>query len=256
MDLFYTQAYVGEEHCAVIGTQLLAQSHQHSALHILISLKTPKPIQGVIQGQDFSEQALIIQSQCLHQFKLQSPYWLILLNRMSTLGICLNALLQQQEKSYLPLSFSEAQLEHFYTACQALENKEQYQNLWDILKQLLPASLCKLEHPPLDDRIERVMQMKPDVFLVEHKINWQFISAKHNLSVSRFSHLFSQETGGTIKQYFLFKQLTLALADIALGHRISDAAMKYGFNSPSHFSSTCRKLMGIKPSDVKNIKFL
>ncbi|WP_353173327.1 helix-turn-helix domain-containing protein [Acinetobacter rudis] len=256
MDSFQTKVFVAEEHCSMIGTQLLAQSHRHSAIHIVISLQKHTPIQAVVQGQRIGVQAMMIQSHCLHELKIQSPYWLVLLNRMSTLGICINAFLKQQSTSYLSLSFDEAQLDQLYTACRNLENKAEYLKLWQVLKQSLPTHLCQLEHPPLDKRIMRLMQLKHDVLFMDNKINWSHIHADLNLSTSRFSHLFSQTTGGTVKQYFLFNQLMLALTEVASGGSITAAAMKHGFDSPSHLSSTCRKLMGIKPSDVKNIKFI
>ena len=78
-----------------------------------------------------------------------------------------------------------------------------------------------------------------------------------HLSSSRLSHLFSEQVGITLKDYLLLHQLERVFQDILSGRKITDAAMDAGFDSPSHFASTVKRLMGLPArSTIKDSEFL
>ena len=77
------------------------------------------------------------------------------------------------------------------------------------------------------------------------------------LSSSRLSHLFSEKTGISLKSYLTLHQLQRAFRAILQGSSITDAAMNAGFDSPSHFASTAKRLMGLPArATVKDSEFL
>ncbi|WP_099134155.1 helix-turn-helix domain-containing protein [Xenorhabdus ehlersii] len=110
---------------------------------------------------------------------------------------------------------------------------------------------CYLPHNINDQRIQQVLTTISSTN--ELPAQQDFLLKAIYLSKSRLSHLFTDMTGSSLKSYLLFQRLMRALWLIAQGNRITDAALQCGFDSPSHLSATCRKLMGIKPSFAKHV---
>ena len=66
------------------------------------------------------------------------------------------------------------------------------------------------------------------------------------LSKSRLAHLFSQQTGITLKDYLQYKRMESACRMVAQGTSITQAAMDTGFSSPSHIASASMRLTGMQ----------
>lgn len=79
------------------------------------------------------------------------------------------------------------------------------------------------------------------------------LAEKINLSKSRLAHLFSEQTGVTLKSYLQFKRIERAFRQMAYGHTITEAAYETGFSSSSHIASSSRKLTGMKLRELLNI---
>ena len=76
-------------------------------------------------------------------------------------------------------------------------------------------------------------------------------------SASRLSELFSGQVGITLKKYLTLHQLERAFQDLLAGKWITEAALNAGFDSPSHFASTVKRMMGLPArSTVKDSEFL
>ena len=107
----------------------------------------------------------------------------------------------------------------------------------------------------LDERITEFLSMLENCSCTDHSID-HFAEELH-LSSSRLSHLFSEQVGITLKDYLLLHQLERVFQDILSGRKITDAAMDAGFDSPSHFASTVKRLMGLPArSTIKDSEFL
>ena len=77
------------------------------------------------------------------------------------------------------------------------------------------------------------------------------------VSTSRFSHLFSEQVGVSLKSYLTLHQLEKAYQEILGGSSITEAAMNAGFDSPSHFAATVKRLMGLPTRKaLKDSRFL
>jgi methylphosphotriester-DNA--protein-cysteine methyltransferase len=63
--------------------------------------------------------------------------------------------------------------------------------------------------------------------------------------------------GIPLKSYLTLHQLEKAYQDILNGNSITDAAMNAGFDSPSHFAATVKRLMGLPTRRaLKDSRFL
>jgi AraC-like DNA-binding protein len=70
------------------------------------------------------------------------------------------------------------------------------------------------------------------------------------LSPSRLSHRFKAEVGVTIRGYRRWARLSAAIAELAAGSTLTDAAHNAGFADLAHLSRTFRSHLGLAPTDV------
>ena len=72
-------------------------------------------------------------------------------------------------------------------------------------------------------------------------------------SLWEFQRVFSFLTGTTVGVYIRRRKLSLAAQDILLGNeKITDIALKYGYESPTAFSRAFGQLFGVSPSSVRS----
>ena len=130
--------------------------------------------------------------------------------------------------------------------------KEPYMKLMQKLYEVIGAGSSEKK---LDERITAFLSMLENCSCTDHSVD-HFAEELH-LSSSRLSHLFSEQVGITLKDYLLLHQLERVFQDILSGRKITDAAMDAGFDSPSHFASTVKRLMGLPArSTIKDSEFL
>lgn len=67
------------------------------------------------------------------------------------------------------------------------------------------------------------------------------------LSRSRLSHLFAEEIGIPLRTFLLWSKLRRALAGVAQGLSLTQAAHAGGFADSAHFSRTCVRMFGATP---------
>ena len=105
-----------------------------------------------------------------------------------------------------------------------------------------------LRRDNIDARIQKILVNADQFRYLETRVSE--LAALENYSESYLTHLFKNETGVGLKQYLLLRRMEYVWRKIAASASITEAAMEAGFASPSHFSDTCRKLMGISAADV------
>ena len=69
------------------------------------------------------------------------------------------------------------------------------------------------------------------------------------LSQSRLSHIFKEQTGISLHRYLALDKMKKGYIHYLRTGNITDAAMYAGFDSPSHFASTCKRMFGISFSE-------
>lgn len=165
------------------------------------------------------------------------------------LGLTLKAhSLKASENPYavLPTKTADALRLLFCSILETAVDAESYHSQWQQLYHIMGIASGKNSHRVPDRRISKAL----DILNAEgvfHLTSAQ-VADRVYLSPSRFSHLFKQHTGSTLKSYLLFKQLLSALSAITQGQSVTVAAVNAGFDSPSHLSNSCKRLTGLQPS--------
>lgn len=237
---------------SLVGDVLSAQSHRHSFIHLILSLNQ-QPLTVKIDNNDYNSTAFLINGDVTHQvIQVNQPYWLILINHTSSLASCLRYLWLDGNIPFLDISQQvNSLLPQAYRQFQQPISEEEYRDLWNKLVQQLEVSNCYQSHKISDKRVNAVLATLRETTL--QPLQDEKILADIYLSRSRFSHLFTDITGGNLKNYILFHRLIATLLQISQGSSATQAALDNGFDSPSHLSSTCRKLMGISPRFAKQV---
>ncbi len=124
------------------------------------------------------------------------------------------------------------------------------------LRDLLATLVGTTEPPPRsDERVAKALS-----FLAEHKttrLRLSEVAAHVALSPSRFAHLFREQTGLPLRRYLLWMRLQRALAALAEGASLTEAAHAAEFSDSAHLSRTFRSMFGITPSSLlKDSRFV
>jgi len=107
----------------------------------------------------------------------------------------------------------------------------------------------------LDERIIEFLKKLENCTCFDHSVDR--FAEELSISTSRLSHLFSEQVGIPLKSYLTLHQLENAYQDILNGSSITAAAMNAGFDSPSHFAATVKRLMGLPTRRaLKDSRFL
>ena len=79
------------------------------------------------------------------------------------------------------------------------------------------------------------------------KLTLEQIAGELNLDKYYLSHLFKQQTGGTLYRYVLLKKIALAKQLLSAGTSVSDTCYLSGFNDYANFIRTFKNITGIPP---------
>ncbi len=69
------------------------------------------------------------------------------------------------------------------------------------------------------------------------------------LSKSRLSHLFKEQMGIALGRYLVLAKMKKGYLHYCSTGNITEAALNAGFDSPSHFAATCKRMFGISFSE-------
>ena len=112
-------------------------------------------------------------------------------------------------------------------------------------------ALCDLNRnaaPQKDERISEALEYLKQLDTIPDNIMEQLCS-KVCLSQSRFSHLFKEQVGISLHRYLALDKMKKGYICFTKTGNITVAAMYAGFDSPSHFAATCKRMFGISFSE-------
>lgn len=99
-----------------------------------------------------------------------------------------------------------------------------------------------------DERVTAVLDMLRSLEEIPEDIVQRLCRAAC-LSQSRLSHLFKENIGISLHRYLAWEKMRKGYVNYQKYGSITEAAMRAGFDSPSHFAATCKRMFGISFSD-------
>lgn len=125
----------------------------------------------------------------------------------------------------------------------------QFAEMLDNYLNITPVPKC------YDDRITELLHLLNHCSCDNHTIS--NFANKAALSPSRLSHLFKEQIGIPLKSYIMLHQLKRVFKELLTGKNVTEAAMAAGFDTPSHFADTVKRMMGMPVSlSLKDSEFL
>jgi AraC-like DNA-binding protein len=100
----------------------------------------------------------------------------------------------------------------------------------------------------LDERVIRIIEIIQQT--VNENLALSDLAETVNISPSRLTQLFKQQTGLPLRRYRLWHRLYLTTFKIGQGMSLTDAAAEAGFTDSPHFIRTFRSMLGMAPSDI------
>lgn len=95
---------------------------------------------------------------------------------------------------------------------------------------------------------------------IEENLSSNELAKLFGISERQLSTLFKRDMGLPIRKYRLWLRLKNVVQLVSQGGLLTDAAVASGFSDSAHFANSCRKLLGLKPSDImlanKSLSFL
>lgn len=100
-------------------------------------------------------------------------------------------------------------------------------------------------HPAVRDALLRL----PDL-VDEGAVDFSGLASAVGVSVSRLTHVFTDEVGLPLRSYARWLRLVTAVEYLAGGATITEAAHAARFSDGAHFSRVFKQMFGLAPSDV------
>ncbi len=99
-----------------------------------------------------------------------------------------------------------------------------------------------------DERVQKVLSFLENSDTIPTDIMKRLCS-EVCLSESRLSHLFKGQKGIALGRYLVLEKMKKGYLHYCNTGNITEAAMNAGFDSPSHFAATCKRMFGISFSE-------
>ncbi len=100
-------------------------------------------------------------------------------------------------------------------------------------------------HPSVDAALLRLPSL-----IEAGTIDIATLAEEVGLSVSRLTHIFTEEIGVPLRSYARWMRLVNAVEHLANGQTITGAAHAAGFADAAHFTRTFRSMFGLSPSEA------
>lgn len=237
--------YGAHNHVLVITDMIDADYHKHSFIQISISLESFFEIE--IGGKRFDCKGIAINSNVSHCFDSHHNKMLFLLiDNTSRLASLFKKLIGDRQIYIFPNEMLDKITEFIKDSYENIIDNASYAKVLTQLLQLFDVEYIDSE--PVDQRIIEVIDLLKDWDGSEHSID--MLAKKVSLSKSRLSHLFKENTGIALSGYIVLHKLQKAIYSIFSGISVTNAALTAGFDSPSHFAATSKRLLGMSAKEI------
>jgi len=240
--------YVTDRFILIFGENLNTEYHSHHALQLVLSLEDEMKVK--CDDHIHSGDLIIINSNHKHAIVKSGISVVLLIDS------------EQVEAEEIRCSID---LKDCYT--KVLENtvlkelaQELYENnmdrssVYDFYYRMIE-SISDSEHDHnhhVDERIETAISIIKDD--VTKAYSPETLANEVYLSLSRFQHLFKEETGTTLSRFLLWQRTLKAVFLIANGLSFTDAAIDAGFSDGAHFSRLVKRNFGLTMTEITKNK--
>jgi AraC-like DNA-binding protein len=238
--------YGADDHLLAITDSIDADSHTHAFIQVCISLRSPFDIE--LEGRVFPSKGIVVDSNITHSFNgHHNPLLFLLIDCTSALAAAFRAFMGDQPFCEISPERIDKITAFLESRDGRLVSKEEYPQFLTQIFRLL--AIDSVEPKCTDPRIHKVMELLRNCDEPEHSV--EMLAKKLSLSASRLSHLFKESTGMSLSGYLVLHKLQKAIYLIFMGTSVTDASLMAGFDSPSHFAATSKRLLGMSATDIR-----
>ena len=233
-----TNTVFGYDHIMMRAEYRTPDPHSHLAMHLIAGLDGK--IHCDVHGDRFDAEVVFIASDVKHTAYAESGDMLVFLFDAA------GSIAKEAERKYLCGK----------TYC-CISDKTAIQ-IREIFRENTPADsdrlitrLLELDSSgnlPRDERIKEVLEYFRELDEIPEDITAQ-LCARVCLSPSRLSHLFKENVGISLHRYLAMDKMRKGYIHFQKYGSITEASMRAGFDSPSHFAATCKRMFGISFSE-------
>ncbi len=235
---------------AMLTDELETSTHSHCMIQFFLCFDAELEIK--VQGKRQFGSCMIVNKDVKHSFKTNGKKHLtIVFEPVSDVGTKLDEWLHGEAFLILDESSTSELRKSALPMCDTFD-KGSYQTF---VEKLYECCGMANEEKAFDDRILKLLEILEQCNCDEHEI--EHYAKEMCLSTSRLSHLFREQAGISLKSFLTLHQLEKAFYELTDGKKITQAAMNAGFDSPSHFAATVKRMMGLSArSTIKDSQFL
>lgn len=235
---------------SMLTEHLDASAHSHGMIQLFLCLEDKLEIK--VEKEKISCSCILVNKNVKHSFQSNNKlHFTSVIEPISDWGMRLSEILQGKDY-FIPDEVTATEIAKTASFMIDTLDKESYTKLMEQIYECFEATYS---YKQLDERILSFLKMLEHCTCDEHSIE-EYANGLC-ISSSRLSHLFSEQVGITLKNYLTLHQLERAFQDLLSGKRITEAALDAGFDSPSHFASTVKRMMGLPArSTIKDSEFL
>ncbi|MDM5277664.1 AraC family transcriptional regulator [Paenibacillus silvae] len=238
--------YGAQHHILVHSNAIDAETHQHTFIQVTIALESDFEIE--IQGEVLRTTGIVLNSNVTHRLQGSGqPLVLLLIDSTSTIGAAFKQYMGKRDYSNFPSELSKEVAKFITAQLPQIHDAGSYSLF---LQELITIFHLDYTQPAITDaRIKELIQRMKQCTDPEHSI--RTYAEQFGLSSSRISHLFKENTGISLSGYLVLHKLQKACYLIFQGTSITDAALAAGFDTPSHFANTSKRLLGMTAKDIR-----
>lgn len=233
-----TNAVFEYDHILMRAEYRTPDPHRHLAVHLILGLDGAVCCEA--EGERIEARGVFIAADSLHTAYTKRGGMLVYLfdPACRCADVINERFLKGERLCALPAQKAQE-------LCRAWESAPPAQADREMLRLLgLPAA----QLAQMDERVREVLELLRSLDEIPEDAA-QRLSAAACLSQSRLSHLFKENVGISLHRYLAWEKMRKGYIHYGRCGSITEAAMRAGFDSPSHFAATCKRMFGISFSE-------
>ncbi len=242
--------YWDTDKISMLTDRLDASAHSHGMIQFFLCLEDSLEIK--VGKEKIKCPCILVNKNVNHTFKTNNMiHFTCVIEPVSDIGTIIKGILQDRDY-YI---FDDSKAKELRKLAAPMVDTFDTASYKEFMKRLYECFDVSFPDKKFDERILSFLNMLEHCSCDEHSIGEY--ADRLSLSASRLSHLFREQVGITLKNYLTLHQLERAFQDLLTGKRITEAALDAGFDSPSHFAATVKRLMGLPARNmIKDSEFL